>query len=42
MLGQRLQDTLAAKGAALYWPDDPITANVCGLYKFGVKHVAQK
>jgi hypothetical protein len=37
-----LTGALAAKGAAIYWPDDPVAANVRGLWKYGEKHVAQK
>jgi len=42
MLDSKLTGALAAKGAAIYWPDDPVAANVRGLWKYGVKHVAQK
>lgn len=42
ILGDRLTAALGAKGAAVYWPDDPLVANVKGLWKFGIKHVAQK
>jgi len=41
LLDQRLTNALAAKGAAVYWPADPVTANVKGLWKYGVKHVAR-
>ena len=36
VLRQRLHLALSAKGAALHWPDDPVTANVRGLWKWGV------
>ncbi len=36
LLRQRLHLALSAKGAALHWPEDPITANVRGLWKWGV------
>lgn len=35
VLGNKLQAALAAKGAAIAWPADPITANVKGLWKHG-------
>lgn len=35
ILGERLRTALIAKGAALYWPEDPLTANVRGLWKWG-------
>ncbi len=37
LLGQRLTTVLAAKGAAVYWPTDPITSNVRGLLKYALK-----
>jgi hypothetical protein len=37
VLAGKLQGALAAKGAALYWPADPITANVKGLYKYAAR-----
>ncbi len=33
-LGERLRDMLAASGAALHWPEDLLTANVKGLWKY--------
>jgi hypothetical protein len=41
ILDKHLTAALAAKGAAVYWPDEPVTANVTGLWKYGVKHVAR-
>lgn len=38
VLGERLRYALGAKGAALHWPEDPVTANVRGFYKFGLKN----
>lgn len=32
VLGERLRFALATKGAAVHWPDDPVTANVVGLW----------
>ena len=40
VLGDRLKTTLAAKGAAIHWPTDPITANVCGFWKYGARYVS--
>jgi len=37
VLGELLRSTLAAKGAAVHWPDDPVTANVRGFYKWGCR-----
>jgi hypothetical protein len=37
VLGTRLSNALAAKGAAVHWPKDPVTANVDGLYRWGVR-----
>lgn len=34
LLAGRLTGALGAKGAALYWPADPITANVKGFWKY--------
>lgn len=42
ILDRLLTNALAAKGAAVYWPADPVTANARGLWKYGIKHVAQK
>jgi len=39
VLGSDLQNALAAKGAAVWWPSDPITANVRGLWKWGQRRV---
>jgi predicted transcriptional regulator len=41
LLDERLTTALAAKGAAIYWSADPVTANVKGLWKYGAKHVAR-
>ncbi len=35
LLGELLRLALISKGAAVHWPDDPITANVLGLWKWG-------
>ena len=40
VLGDRLRYALTAKGAAVHWPEDPVTANVRGLYKYGMKNAA--
>jgi hypothetical protein len=37
VLGELLRSTLAAKGAAVHWPADPVTANVAGFYKWGCR-----
>jgi hypothetical protein len=37
VLGELLRSTLAAKGAAVHWPADPVTANVLGFYKWGCR-----
>lgn len=37
VLGDRLRLALAAKGAAVHWPDNPVTTNVAGFYKYGLK-----
>ena len=37
ILGELLRSTLAAKGAAVHWPADPVTANVLGFYKWGCR-----
>lgn len=42
VLAGKLQGALAAKGAALYWPTDPITANVKGLYKYAARRALQR
>ena len=33
--GDYLRNALISKGASVYWADDPITANVYGLWKWG-------
>ena len=38
VLGERLRYALGSKGAALNWPSDPVTANVRGFDKFGLKN----
>ncbi len=35
VLGDILRNALAAKGAAIHWPQDPINANAIGLWKWG-------
>lgn len=35
LLGESLRLALIAKGAAVHWPEDPVTANVIGLWKWG-------
>lgn len=40
VLGDRLHTALAAKGAAIHWPNDPLTANVRGFWKYGLKYAA--
>lgn len=35
LMGDLLRSALVAKGAAVYWPAEPITANVKGLWKWG-------
>jgi hypothetical protein len=42
VLGDRLKSVLATKGAAIYWPDDPIITNVRGFWKYGMKHVSAR
>jgi len=37
VLGELLRSALAAKGAAVHWPSDPVTANVVGFYKWGCR-----
>ena len=37
VLGELLRSALAAKGAAVHWPADPVTANVVGFYKWGCR-----
>ena len=37
VLGMKLNHALAAKGAPVHWPQDPVTANVNGLYRWGVR-----
>ncbi|CAG0946245.1 hypothetical protein ANRL1_02864 [Anaerolineae bacterium] len=38
VLGGRLRGSLASKGAVVHWSDEPIAANVRGLWKFGEKY----
>ena len=38
LLGDQLKLALAAKGANVYWPTDPVTSNVKGFWKYGVKN----
>ena len=40
VLGECLRTALAVKGAAIYWPADPLTANVRGFEKYGRKYAA--
>jgi hypothetical protein len=42
ILGDKLKVALAAKGAAVNWPNDPLTANVLGFWKYGVKNVGNR
>ncbi|MDX9865927.1 MAG: ParM/StbA family protein [Anaerolineaceae bacterium] len=35
LLDNLLRNALIAKGAAIFWPEDPINANVIGLWKWG-------
>lgn len=35
VLGMRLNNALAAKRGAVHWPQDPVSANVDGLYRWG-------
>lgn len=37
VLGELLRSALAAKGAVVHWPSDPVTANVVGFYKWGCR-----
>ena len=37
VLGELLRSALAAKGAAVHWPADPVAANVLGFYKWGCR-----
>lgn len=37
ILGKKFTDVLAARGAGIYMPDDPVSANVLGLYKGGCR-----
>lgn len=37
VLGDRLRLALSAKGTNVYWPPDPITTNVRGFWKYGLK-----
>jgi hypothetical protein len=38
VLSDKLKLALAAKGAAVHWPTDPLAANVRGFWKYGLKH----
>lgn len=38
ILGEHLRLTLASRGAAVYWPEDPVTANVRGLWKWAIRY----
>jgi len=38
LLGDQLKLALLAKGAKVCWPTDPVSANVKGFYKYGVKN----
>ncbi len=42
ILGDMLQHALIAKGAAVHWPEDPLTANVLGLWKWGMRRVRNR
>jgi hypothetical protein len=42
LLGDKLRTALAARGAAVHWPDDPLTANVRGFWKYGVRNVSNR
>ena len=42
VLGNRFSTAIASKGGAVHWPDNPVTANVEGLYRLGVKIARQK
>jgi len=42
LLDQRLRLALAAKGAVVHWPNDPLVANVRGLWKWGVHQLDRK
>ncbi len=42
ILGDMLQHALIAKGAAAHWPEDPLTANVLGLWKWGMRRVRNR
>ena len=37
VLGETLRSALAAKGAAVFWPENPVTSNVAGFYKWGCR-----
>ena len=37
VLGESLRSALAAKGAAVHWPENPVTSNVTGFYKWGCR-----
>jgi len=41
LLGELLQAALAARGAALFWPEEPVSANVRGLWKWGAHGVSR-
>ena len=42
LLDQRLRLALAAKGAVVHWPHDPLIANVRGLWKWGAHQSERK
>lgn len=42
VLGARLRLALSSKGAALYWPADPVGSNVQGLWKWGARQQARR
>jgi hypothetical protein len=42
LLGDQLRSALLAKGAKVDWPENPITANVSGLWKWGSYEFSKK
>jgi len=42
ILGDMLRVTLASKGAALYWPENLVTANVVGLWKYTTARIIRE
>lgn len=38
VLGQKLRLALVAKGAAVHFPDEPVTVNVRGFWKYGMRY----